>query len=103
MARRLTRRTKAIISAGLHPHYVSAAKTLCELARSGVTTPRLRKSLEQLKAWLPDAEQPLQQLAVSGLVHPRPHRLRQHGPDFRRVLQLLDRCAHERVDGPERL
>lgn len=28
MARRLTRRTKAIISAGLHPHYVSAAKTL---------------------------------------------------------------------------
>ena len=43
---------------------VSAAKTLCELARSGVTTPRLRKSLEQLKAWLPDAEQPLQQLAL---------------------------------------
>jgi tetratricopeptide (TPR) repeat protein len=44
---------------------VSAAKTLCELARSGVTTARLRKSLEQLKTWMPDAaEQPLQQLAV---------------------------------------
>jgi glycine dehydrogenase subunit 1 len=28
MARRITRRTKAIVSAGLHPHYVSAAKTL---------------------------------------------------------------------------
>jgi glycine dehydrogenase subunit 1 len=28
MARRVTRRTKAILSAGLHPHYVSAAKTL---------------------------------------------------------------------------
>jgi tetratricopeptide (TPR) repeat protein len=43
---------------------VTAAKTLCELARSGVTMGRLRKSLEQLKAWLPDAEQPLQQLAL---------------------------------------
>jgi len=28
MARRVTRRTKAIVSAGVHPHYVSAAKTL---------------------------------------------------------------------------
>ena len=28
MARRITRRLKAIVSAGVHPHYVSAAKTL---------------------------------------------------------------------------
>jgi glycine dehydrogenase subunit 1 len=28
MARRITRRTKAIVSAGVHPHYVSAARTL---------------------------------------------------------------------------
>ena len=29
MARRVTRRKKALISAGLHPHYVSVLKTLC--------------------------------------------------------------------------
>jgi glycine dehydrogenase subunit 1 len=29
MARRITRRPKAILSAGLHPHYVEAAETLC--------------------------------------------------------------------------
>src|SRR5687767_4853059 len=28
MARRITRRTKAILSAGLHPHYVSVARTM---------------------------------------------------------------------------
>ncbi len=28
MARRITRRTKAIVSAGVHPHYVAAARTL---------------------------------------------------------------------------
>jgi tetratricopeptide (TPR) repeat protein len=43
---------------------VSAAKTLCDLARSGVTLARLRRSLEQLQTWLPEAEQPLQQLAL---------------------------------------
>ena len=29
MARRITRRKKTILSAGVHPHYVSAARTLC--------------------------------------------------------------------------
>lgn len=42
----------------------TAAKTLCDLARRGVSLKRMRKSLEQLRAWLPEAEQPLQQLAV---------------------------------------
>lgn len=42
---------------------VSAAKTLCDLARSGVTTARLRKSLEQLATWLPEANEPLKQLS----------------------------------------
>ena len=42
----------------------TAAKTLCDLARSGVSLKRMRKSLEQLRSWLPEAEQPLEQLAV---------------------------------------
>jgi tetratricopeptide (TPR) repeat protein len=40
------------------------AKTLCELARAGVSARRIRRSLEQLKRWLPEADQPLAQLAV---------------------------------------
>jgi tetratricopeptide (TPR) repeat protein len=43
---------------------VSAAKTVCDLARTGVTVARLRHSVEQLRAWLPEAEAPLQQLAL---------------------------------------
>jgi tetratricopeptide (TPR) repeat protein len=43
---------------------VSAAQTLVELHRSNVTFTQLRKSLEQLKKWLPEAAQPLEQLAV---------------------------------------
>jgi tetratricopeptide (TPR) repeat protein len=43
---------------------VIGAKTLCELAESGVTTAQIRRSLEQLKAWLPDIEEPLTQLAL---------------------------------------
>jgi tetratricopeptide (TPR) repeat protein len=43
---------------------VSAAKTLCDLARSGVSLGRLRRSLEQLRAWLPEAEVPLQQVSL---------------------------------------
>ena len=43
---------------------VSAAKTLCDLARSGVSLGRLRRSLQQLRAWLPEADVPLQQLSL---------------------------------------
>jgi tetratricopeptide (TPR) repeat protein len=43
---------------------VSWAKTLCRLARAGVSTERIRRSLQQLLQWLPDVEQPLAQLAV---------------------------------------
>ena len=43
---------------------VSAAKMLCELARAGVSSARLRKSLEQLRNWMPEAAYPLEQLSV---------------------------------------
>jgi len=43
---------------------VTAAKTLCELARRGVSSYRLRKSFEQLQTWMPEAQTPLQQLAL---------------------------------------
>jgi tetratricopeptide (TPR) repeat protein len=43
---------------------VTGAKTLCDLARAGVTPRRIRCSLEQLRSWMPDLEQPLTQLAV---------------------------------------
>jgi tetratricopeptide (TPR) repeat protein len=43
---------------------VSAAKTLVDLARSGVTLGRLRRSLERLRTWMPDAQQPLHQLSL---------------------------------------
>lgn len=39
-------------------------KTLCDFARSGVTPARLRRSLEQLRAWMPGVDQSLAQLAV---------------------------------------
>ncbi len=38
MARRITRRGKAIISAGVHPHYVSAAQTLCRFTGDELVT-----------------------------------------------------------------
>lgn len=43
---------------------VTGAKLLCDLTRAGVTAERLRKSLEQLRHWLPDVHQPLAQLAM---------------------------------------
>jgi tetratricopeptide (TPR) repeat protein len=43
---------------------VSAAKLLWDLSQSGVPTSQLRRSLQQLRAWMPDVEQPLEQLTV---------------------------------------
>src|SRR5687768_1484139 len=43
---------------------VSAAKTLCELSAAGISAGKLRRSLNQLRQWLPEAQQPLQQLAL---------------------------------------
>jgi tetratricopeptide (TPR) repeat protein len=40
------------------------AKTLCDFAVSGVSADRIRRSLEQLKKWMPNVEGPLAQLAV---------------------------------------
>jgi glycine dehydrogenase subunit 1 len=38
MARRITRRTKAILSGGLHPHYVSVAKTMAKFTGDTLET-----------------------------------------------------------------
>ena len=38
---------------------VTAVRTLDEIVRAGVTVPRLRRSLEQLRAWMPEAEDAL--------------------------------------------
>jgi glycine dehydrogenase subunit 1 len=38
MARRITRRTKAILSSGLHPHYVSVAKTMAKFTGDTLVT-----------------------------------------------------------------
>lgn len=43
---------------------VAAAKSLCELLTSGVTLGRVRRNLEHLRTWMPDVDQPLQQLAI---------------------------------------
>lgn len=43
---------------------VTGAKKLCELTAAGVSTARLRESLEQLRRWLPEADRPLAQMAV---------------------------------------
>ena len=51
MARRITRKTKTIISSGLHPHYVSVAKTMARF-----TGDRLETSLPQLTAATDAAE-----------------------------------------------
>src|SRR4051794_10905677 len=38
MARRITRRSKAILSAGLHPHYVSVARTMARFTGDALVT-----------------------------------------------------------------
>src|SRR5688500_11807393 len=43
---------------------VAAARTICDLARSGLGLSRLRKQLERLKAMTPDSGQPLHCLPV---------------------------------------
>jgi Tfp pilus assembly protein PilF len=43
---------------------VVGAKTLCELAQAGISTEKIRRSLTQLRVWLADADQPLDQLAL---------------------------------------
>ena len=61
---------------------VAAAKTLCDLTGAGVGIQRIRRSLRQLRKWLPGVHEPLDQLAIlekngrllirleSGLVEP---------------------------------
>jgi Flp pilus assembly protein TadD len=43
---------------------VTAARTLTSLARCGVSIRRIRRSLLGLRQWLPDADLPLEQLAI---------------------------------------
>ncbi len=43
---------------------VAGAKSLCDLVRSGITTARLRQSLQQLRKWLGTIEHPLAQLTT---------------------------------------
>jgi tetratricopeptide (TPR) repeat protein len=43
---------------------VTSVKTLWELAQAGVTTARIRRSLEQLRHWLAGIDEPLAQLAL---------------------------------------
>jgi DNA-binding transcriptional MerR regulator len=43
---------------------VSWAKTLRKFDSAGVNPARIRRSLEQLRQWLPDVDQPLAQLAI---------------------------------------
>jgi tetratricopeptide (TPR) repeat protein len=43
---------------------VAGAKTLCDLVKAGISTERVRHSLEHLRAWAGDVDQPLEQLAI---------------------------------------
>jgi tetratricopeptide (TPR) repeat protein len=43
---------------------VTSVKMLWELAQAGVTTSEMRRSLEQLRQWLPGTDEPLAQLAL---------------------------------------
>ena len=88
---------------------VVAAKTLCDLADAGVRTDRIRRGLEELRRWLPDADQPLAQLAVleknghllmrleQGLVEPSGQLLFEFG-DETAILQAQPRTAEQWFD-----
>lgn len=43
---------------------VARAKSLCELLAAGVSLKRIRNSLEQLRRWVSDVDEPLSQLAM---------------------------------------
>lgn len=43
---------------------VSAARTLVQLTGAGIGIDRIRKSLDKLRKWMPQIDQPLQQLAI---------------------------------------
>jgi tetratricopeptide (TPR) repeat protein len=45
-------------------HQLSWTKTLCALTRAGVGVERIQRSLELLKHWLPEVEQPLARLGL---------------------------------------
>ncbi|MDP8993669.1 MAG: aminomethyl-transferring glycine dehydrogenase subunit GcvPA [Pseudomonadota bacterium] len=55
MARRITRRSKAILSSGLHPHYVSVARTMARFTGDELATGLPELSLEPDAARLLDA------------------------------------------------
>src|SRR3546814_21165585 len=48
MARRITKRSKAILSSGLHPHYVSVAKTMARFTGDDLVyqTPRFESETD---------------------------------------------------------
>src|ERR1700756_4714396 len=43
---------------------ITAVKTLAKLTQGGVKVARLRRCLDQLRAWFPDVEDPLARLAL---------------------------------------
>lgn len=54
MAQRITRRSKAILSGGLHPHYAETTATLAELGGKVVNAPRLPGKAEDLASLIDD-------------------------------------------------
>ena len=54
MAQRITRRPKAILSGGLHPHYAETTATLVELGGQVVRVPRTPGKVEDLVALIDD-------------------------------------------------
>ena len=42
MAHRVTRRRKALLSGGLHPHYAATARTLSDMAEDEIAHPAAR-------------------------------------------------------------